>query len=108
LVAYFIIVFFYPTVLGHADNFIKANPFVTPAHIVPEWYFLPFYAILRSISNKLAGVLAMLIASAFISVVYFSSLVFKQWIFDSEIKRTIADLPISKILFWFFIFNFFY
>jgi ubiquinol-cytochrome c reductase cytochrome b/c1 subunit len=104
---YFIIVFFYPTLLGHSDNFIKANPFVTPAHIVPEWYFLPFYAILRSISNKLAGVLAMLVASAFISIVYFSSIIFKQWIFDTEIKRNIADLPISKILFWFFIFNFF-
>ena len=107
LIFYFIIVFFYPTVLGHADNFIKANPFVTPAHIVPEWYFLPFYAILRSISNKLAGVLAMLIGSSFISIVYFSSIIFKQWIFDTEVKRTIADLPISKFLFWFFIFNFF-
>jgi ubiquinol-cytochrome c reductase cytochrome b subunit len=45
--------------LGHPDNYIPANPMVTPAHIVPEWYFLPFYAILRSIPNKLGGVLAM-------------------------------------------------
>jgi ubiquinol-cytochrome c reductase cytochrome b subunit len=53
-------VFFYPNVLGHSDNYIPANPMVTPAHIVPEWYFLPFYAILRSIPDKLGGVLAMI------------------------------------------------
>jgi quinol-cytochrome oxidoreductase complex cytochrome b subunit len=46
-------VFFMPNVLGHPDNYIPANPMVTPAHIVPEWYFLPFYAILRSIPDKL-------------------------------------------------------
>ena len=48
-----------PNYLGDADNYIPANPGVTPAHIVPEWYYLPFYAILRSIPNKLAGVIAM-------------------------------------------------
>lgn len=52
-------VFFDPNVLGHSDNYILANPLVTPPHIVPEWYFLPFYAILRSIPDKLGGVLAM-------------------------------------------------
>jgi len=52
-------VFYYPNALGHADNYIPANPLVTPAHIVPEWYFLPFYAILRSIPDKLGGVAAM-------------------------------------------------
>jgi ubiquinol-cytochrome c reductase cytochrome b subunit len=56
---YFYFVFFAPNVLGHADNYIPANPQVTPPHIVPEWYFLPFYAILRSIPDKLGGVLAM-------------------------------------------------
>lgn len=55
--AYFI--FYLPNNLGHPDNYIEANPLVTPTHIVPEWYFLPFYAILRSIPNKLAGVMAM-------------------------------------------------
>jgi ubiquinol-cytochrome c reductase cytochrome b subunit len=55
----FVFVIFYPGTLGHPDNYIPANPLVTPAHIVPEWYFLPFYAILRSIPNKLGGVLAM-------------------------------------------------
>ena len=55
-------VFFYPNVLGHTDNYIQANPMSTPAHIVPEWYFLPFYAILRSIPDKLGGVVAMVFA----------------------------------------------
>ena len=52
-------VFFAPDYLGHPINYAKANPLVTPAHIVPEWYFLPFYAILRSIPDKLLGVIAM-------------------------------------------------
>jgi len=51
-------VYFYPNALGHPDNYIPANPMSTPAHIVPEWYFLPVYAILRSIPNKLGGVAA--------------------------------------------------
>jgi len=55
-----LLVFFYPNLLGHADNYIPANPLVTPPHIVPEWYFLPFYAILRSIPDKLGGVIAMI------------------------------------------------
>jgi ubiquinol-cytochrome c reductase cytochrome b subunit len=55
-------VFFYPNMLGHSDNYIPANPMSTPAHIVPEWYFLPFYAILRSIPDKLGGVVAMVSA----------------------------------------------
>ena len=58
LISFF--VFFYPNVLGHPDNYIPANPLVTPPHIVPEWYFLPFYAILRSIPDKLGGVIAMI------------------------------------------------
>jgi len=69
LLAFFILllmfsffVFYYPNILGHSDNYIEANSLVTPAHIVPEWYFLPFYAILRSIPDKLGGVLAMVLA----------------------------------------------
>ena len=56
------VVFFLPNSMGHPDNYIPANPMVTPAHIVPEWYFLPFYAILRAIPDKLFGVLAMFAA----------------------------------------------
>ncbi|MFC3126924.1 cytochrome bc complex cytochrome b subunit [Pseudoroseomonas globiformis] len=63
IIVYFIVfsvlVFFTPNYLGHTDNYIPANPLVTPAHIVPEWYFLPFYAILRAVPNKLGGVLMM-------------------------------------------------
>lgn len=64
-----ILIFFYPNLLGHPDNYILANPMVTPAHIVPEWYFLPFYAILRSIPDKLQGVILMLL-SIFILIIF--------------------------------------
>merc|ERR1711881_106661 len=59
LFMYLVFVFFFPNYLGEADNYIMANSLVTPTHIVPEWYLLPFYAILRSIPDKLGGVLAM-------------------------------------------------
>ena len=101
---FLMVVAFYPTVLGHSDNFIKANPFVTPAHIVPEWYFLPFYAILRSISNKLLGVLAMLVGAALISLLTYVT--FNLWLIDTEVKRSVADLPVSKIMYWLFVANF--
>lgn len=58
-------IFFVPNMLGHSDNYIPANPLVTPTHIVPEWYFLPFYAILRAVPDKLGGVVAM-VGSIFI------------------------------------------
>merc|ERR1712174_122999 len=57
-----IFIFYFPNVLGHPDNYIPADPMQTPAHIVPEWYFLPFYAILRSIADKLQGVVVMMIS----------------------------------------------
>jgi ubiquinol-cytochrome c reductase cytochrome b/c1 subunit len=59
LILFATFVFYMPNALGHADNYIPADPLVTPAHIVPEWYFLPFYAILRAVPDKLMGVLAM-------------------------------------------------
>ena len=55
----FTVVLIFPNILGEPDNFIPANPIVTPPHIVPEWYFLFAYAILRSIPNKLGGVLGL-------------------------------------------------
>lgn len=79
LLVFAILVFFYPEYLGHSDNLIPANPYVTPTHIVPEWYFLWVYAILRSIPNKAMGVIgiglvfASLIALPFISVVQIGS-----------------------------------
>ena len=60
--AFAFIIFFYPNVLGHPDNYIPANSLVTPEKLVPEWYFLPYYAILRSVPNKLGGLVAMFAA----------------------------------------------
>jgi ubiquinol-cytochrome c reductase cytochrome b subunit len=55
-------VLYYPNLLGHSDNYIEANALVTPQHIVPEWYFLPFYGLLRAIPSKFGGILAMFTA----------------------------------------------
>jgi len=71
LLFFLILVHFYPNILGHSDNFIPANPLVTPPHIVPEWYFTPFYAILRSCPNKLGGVVFMLAAILILFVIPF-------------------------------------
>lgn len=62
LLALAVIIFYAPNLMGHSDNYIPANPMQTPPSIVPEWYLLPFYAILRSIPNKLLGVVAMLVS----------------------------------------------
>jgi quinol-cytochrome oxidoreductase complex cytochrome b subunit len=69
--SFFFFLFFYPNTLGHPDNYIPANPLVTPPHIVPEWYFLPFYAILRSIPDKLGGVVAMVAAILILLIITF-------------------------------------
>jgi len=74
LCCFIIIVCFYPNVLGHPDNYIPANAMVTPVHIVPEWYFLPFYAILRTIPDKLLGVIAMFLAIVLILLLPFLNL----------------------------------
>lgn len=90
-------VFFYSNALGHPDNYIEANPMVTPAHIVPEWYFLPSYAILRSIPNKLVGVLAL----------FGSLLVLLVLPFNSTTKlRSAIYKPIHQFFFWFLVFDF--
>jgi ubiquinol-cytochrome c reductase cytochrome b subunit len=94
---YFIFVFFAPNALGDPDNYIPANPIVTPLHIVPEWYFLPFYAILRSISSKLGGVLAM-----FGAIMILFAL---PWLDRSEV-RSGRYRPIFKIFFLIFIITF--
>ena len=88
-------VFFLPDYLGEADNYIEANPLVTPPHIVPEWYFLPFYAILRAIPSKLGGVIAM-----FASIIV---LVFIPWL-DTSRVRSAKYRPIYRWFFWLFAF----
>jgi len=92
-----IFVFFMPNVLGDSDNYIMANPMQTPPAIVPEWYLLPFYAILRSIPNKLLGVVAMLSAILILLVMPFV---------DLSRSRGIQFRPLSKIAYYVFIANF--
>ena len=89
-----IFVFYMPNVLGEVINYEKANPLQTPAHIVPEWYFLPFYAILRAIPDKLGGVVAM-VASIFILFIL-------PWL-DSSRVRSARFRPIYKWAFWVFV-----
>jgi ubiquinol-cytochrome c reductase cytochrome b subunit len=86
-----IFVFYAPNVLGHPDNYIPANPMSTPAHIVPEWYFLPVYAILRSIPNKLGGVAA--IGLVFVSL-------FALPFINTSYVRSSSFRPIHQKLFW--------
>jgi len=92
VVFFSVFLFYYPNLLGHPDNYIPANPMVTPHHIVPEWYFLPFYAILRSIPDKLGGVLAM--GGAIVI------LLFLPFINTSEVRSS-TFRPIYRKLFWF-------
>ena len=94
LVLYAYVVFYVPNYLNHADNYIEANPLVTPAHIVPEWYYLPFYAILRSIPNKLFGVIAMFMAIVLLA--------FLPWLDTSKVKSA-NYRPLYKIAFWVFV-----
>ncbi|MFA5950690.1 MAG: cytochrome b N-terminal domain-containing protein [Hyphomicrobium sp.] len=89
-------VFYVPDYLGHADNYTQANPLVTPPHIVPEWYFLPYYAILRAIPSKLGGVIAMFGAIAV--------LFFVPWLDTSRVRST-KYRPTYKWFFWLFAFS---
>ncbi|MGH6763449.1 MAG: cytochrome b [Phyllobacterium sp.] len=101
LFAYF--VFYMPNFLGHPDNYIEANPLKTPSHIVPEWYFLPFYAMLRAITfnvgpidSKLGGVLVMFGAILVLFVV--------PWLDTSKVRSAVYR-PWYKLFFWLFVIN---
>jgi ubiquinol-cytochrome c reductase cytochrome b subunit len=89
MIVYAAFVFFMPNALGDVANYIPANPLVTPTHIVPEWYFLPFYAILRAIPDKLGGVLCMFGAIAVLFVL--------PWL-DTSRVRSCTFRPVYK---WF-------
>jgi quinol-cytochrome oxidoreductase complex cytochrome b subunit len=91
-----VFVFYMPNILGHPDNYKMANPMVTPAHIVPEWYYLPFYAILRSIENKLFGVLAMFASILILFVL--------PWLDVSKV-RSLRFRPVARFFFWIFVIN---
>jgi quinol-cytochrome oxidoreductase complex cytochrome b subunit len=90
---FFIFLFFYPNYLGHSDNYIMANSMVTPSSIVPEWYFLPYYAILRSIPDKLGGVIFMVLSIALLFILPF--------IPSGKISTKFNKL--DQIFFWFFV-----
>ena len=90
-------VYFMPNYLGHTDNYIEANPMVTPAHIVPEWYFLPMYAILRSIPHKLGGVIAMFAALLILLVL--------PYVGVSETRSSTFRI-LHRYFFWVFLLNF--
>ena len=91
LIVYAFFVFYEPTALLNPDNSIPANPTMTPLHIVPEWYLLPFYAILRAIPNKLLGVAAMF-GSMFV-------LFLVPWL-DTSPVRSARFRPIFRVFFW--------
>ncbi len=94
LMVFAALVFFAPDYLGHADNYTPANPLVTPAHIVPEWYFLPFYAILRSVPSKLGGVIMMFGSIAILFVL--------PWL-DTSPVRSAKFRPIYRQLLYVFV-----
>jgi quinol-cytochrome oxidoreductase complex cytochrome b subunit len=97
-----LLVCYLPNLLGHSDNFLPANPLVTPAHIVPEWYFTPFYAILRACPNKLGGAIGMFAAIILLFFIPFYN--------DARSKTQAIWAPFSvihKVLFWGFIGTFF-
>jgi len=91
LILFAFFVFYAPNLLGHPDNYIEANPLVTPTHIVPEWYLLPFYAILRSVPDKLLGVIAMF-ASIFVLVIL-------PWLDTSKIRSAVFR-PMYRQFYW--------
>ncbi len=94
LLVFAFFVFYQPDALGHADNYIEANPMETPAHIVPEWYFLPFYAILRAVPDKLMGILLMIGAIAVLFVL--------PWLDTSKVK-SMRFRPLARRFFYIFL-----
>jgi ubiquinol-cytochrome c reductase cytochrome b subunit len=93
-IVFAMLVFFFPNALGHSDNYIPANPLLTPTHIVPEWYFLPFYAILRAVPSKLGGVMLM-----FGAILVLFAL---PWL-DTSPVRSAKFRPLYRIVFWFLV-----
>lgn len=97
ILVFSLFIFFSPNTLGHSDNYIPGNPMVTPPSIVPEWYLLPFYAILRSIPDKLGGVIAMFAAILILLILPIT---------DRSVIRGNTFKILSKISFYLFVFNF--
>jgi quinol-cytochrome oxidoreductase complex cytochrome b subunit len=96
IIFFSVFIFYIPDFLGHPDNYIEADRLKTPAHIVPEWYYLPFYAILRAIPDKLLGIVAM-----FGSIMILFAM---PWLDGARI-RSMRFRPLSKFFFWIFVVN---
>jgi len=94
---YLAFVFYSPKTLGHPDNYVEGNPMVTPAHIVPEWYFLPYYAVLRSIPDKLLGVVAFGGSLAVWLILPF--------LHTSNVRSSLFR-PLFRVFYWLFILDF--
>ena len=90
-------IFYSPNTLGHPDNYLEADPYGTPAHIVPEWYFLPYYAILRVVPHKAGGIMAMICAIVFIIFYPF---------FNTSSIRSGNFRPLYAVVYWCFVGNF--
>ncbi len=101
LILFAVFVFYAPNVLGHADNYIEANPLVTPAHIVPEWYLLPFYAILRAITFDLGPIPAKLLGVIFMFAAI-AVLFILPWLDTSKVK-SMRYRPVAKQFFFGFV-----
>jgi len=95
-VIWVIVVYFNPDIMLHSDNYIQANFLITPEHIIPEWYFLPFYAILRAVTDKLGGVIAMGLA---ILILFFAPFLARTKI------RSFIFKPLYNLVCWFFVCN---
>jgi ubiquinol-cytochrome c reductase cytochrome b/c1 subunit len=102
LIFFITFVYYYPNILGHADNFINANALSTPAHIVPEWYFTPFYAILRSCPDKIGGAIGMIAA-----ILIFFILPFYNNMFGYMKHLSTIQTAAYRVWFWLFVFIFF-
>ena len=89
------IIFYAPDYLGHSDNYIWANVLVTPPHIVPEWYFLPLFAVLRSVTDKLLGI--------FLIFCFIVALFLIPFLFRRSIVRSTFFKPLYRFVFWFFV-----
>jgi len=98
LLIFVVVMMYAPNYLGHPDNYIPADPLVTPAHIVPEWYFLPFYAILRAIPDKLLGVIAMVSSIGILALL--------PWLDMSKVRSCVFR-PIWKQFVFLFVLDFF-
>lgn len=94
---FFLIIFKSPDLLGHSDNYNIANALVTPVHIVPEWYFLPLYAVLRSVTDKLLGIL---LIALFIICILLLPFILKNIVIRSSLFK-----PFFAIVFWYFVFT---